>query len=306
MNSSRPSILPLTHVYSSASGAWLDLVSDILRAGHVVEPRGRRTRELIASSRTFDMRYPVVNTIGRRLGYRFMTAEAAWIMGGQDDVASIAPYSKEVSRFSDDGVSFFGAYGPKIKEQLPYIVNALTGDRDSRQAVINIWRETPPRTRDVPCTLSLQFLIRGDHLHCIANMRSSDVWLGWPYDVFNFTMVSAGVLGRVNDLVDKTVSLGTLTLRAGSQHLYDSNAEQAVAALSYENQQLEGPVAPFVPTFSSWDKQVRELWAVAKTVRVPEYIRTQQRVQQGVRGWDFDDTLWSVIGMIDARGGDKE
>ena len=56
--------------------------------------------------------------------------------------------------------------------------------------IINIWRENPRSSKDIPCTLSLQFFLReaSDQLwlHTIATMRSNDAWLGVPYDTFNF------------------------------------------------------------------------------------------------------------------------
>ena len=43
--------------------------------------------------------------------------------------------------------------------------------------------------KDIPCTVSLQFLIRENKLHLFVNMRSNDVFLGLPHDIFCFTMI---------------------------------------------------------------------------------------------------------------------
>jgi thymidylate synthase len=56
---------------------------------------------------------------------------------------------KGITRFSDDGITFFGAYGPKIITQTSYIVNTLCNDQDSRQAVLSIWRENPKSSADI-------------------------------------------------------------------------------------------------------------------------------------------------------------
>lgn len=53
-------------------------------------------------------------------------------------------------------------------------------------------------------------------------MRSSDAWLGWVYDVHNFSCISAFIALHL-----KGVELGALFLTAGSQHLYEGNTEAA-------------------------------------------------------------------------------
>ena len=131
--------------------------------------------------------------------------------------------SDVVSRFSDDGITYHGAYGPKIRDQLHYAADALMQDRDTRQAVINIWRECPGQTADVPCTLSVQFIVRNDTLHVIDTMRSSDLWLGWPYDIFNFSMLARYMLLYTG----ADWNLGQIYLNAGSMHLYKPQWEAA-------------------------------------------------------------------------------
>jgi thymidylate synthase len=158
-----------------------------------------------------------------------MAAEAYWILSGDDRVETIAPYSARIKDFSDDGVRFFGAYGPKIVAQLPYVVEKLLTDPRSRQAGLTIWRESPPETKDVPCTVAVFFAIRNGKLNAHVFMRSSDVWLGVPYDVFNFSMLSHLVCGLLNEQFDlgDQVSPGKLYLTAASSHLYAENWEDA-------------------------------------------------------------------------------
>lgn len=208
----------------TATEAWLALIIEVSLNGRVSHPRGMKIREIINNAVQVDMRFPVVLTKHRKLNYDFMAAEAWWILSGRSDVESIGRHCKAIKNFSDDGETFFGAYGPKITKQLEYVVETLKRDRDSRQAVLTIWRENPPMTKDVPCTVSVQWLIRDGLLHCVDTMRSNDVWLGFPYDVFNFSMLSWQILERLRDSgID--VQLGTLLLNAGSHHLYEKNLE---------------------------------------------------------------------------------
>lgn len=215
------------------SRTWLEAVNDILTNGDLVAPRGKMTREILQRTIVVNMRKPVLRVPDRSLSYRFMAAEAFWILSGDDRVATIAPYNSRIKDFSDDGERFFGAYGPKIVAQLPYVIEKLQADEDSRQAGLTIWRECPPQTKDVPCTVAIFFNIRGGKLNAHVFMRSSDVWLGVPYDVFNFSMLSHLVCGLLNARRRAdAVSPGRLFLTAASSHLYETNWEDARRCLT--------------------------------------------------------------------------
>lgn len=215
---------------NSTSQLWLQLLNLLLNCP-TVSPRGIETKEQLCVSTQVNMNEPMVNIESRNIGKKFRYAEAAWILSGDNRVSTIAPYSKIISKFSDDGVRFFGAYGVKVVDQLPYIIQTLKDDPSSRQAVINIWRENPKKSNDVPCTLSLQFVIRNETLHCLGTMRSSDAWLGWVYDVFNFSMISLYILLQLKKQHKLKYKLGNLYLTVGSQHLYKQQWEKAKVCL---------------------------------------------------------------------------
>jgi thymidylate synthase len=210
---------------------WLRGLQDLLDKGVVVKPRDLPVLEITGYQTTVDMESPILMIPSRKLGFKFMAAEAAWILSGDNRVSTIEPFSDYISHFSDDGVTFHGAYGPKIRDQLHYVAQSLINDPDSRQAVMNIWRECPGKTKDVPCTLSLQFVIRKGYIHCIDTMRSSDIWLGWPYDVFNMSMVTRYLISYIRQISGKVYKPGMLTLTAGSFHLYEPQWATAIEIL---------------------------------------------------------------------------
>lgn len=209
---------------------------DVLQAS----PRGMQTYELLGVSLRINMEFPILTVRERKLGYKFMAAEAYWIMSGDNRVSTISPYSKEIANYSDDGETYFGAYGPKIKEQLGHVISSLQQDRDTRQAVVNIWRESPPKSKDIPCTLSLQWLIREGALHCVATMRSSDIMKGLPYDVFNFTMLTH--LVRLH--IQEPLAMGTLFINLGSSHLYGRDMEVVQRCKMTAFDTIKEPVVP--------------------------------------------------------------
>ena len=95
----------------------------------------------------------------------------------------------------------------------------------SRQCVIQIWTPTPAPSKDIPCTLSWQLLARDGALHAVVTMRSSDIWLGMPYDFVSFSQLTNGLAGELG-LVP-----GSLVFNLGSSHLYDRDREKAAGVL---------------------------------------------------------------------------
>lgn len=253
----------------NANIAYAALLGRLLQQQPSVSPRGMKIREFLAFQSIIDASNPVITVVGRKISEKFRYAEAAWILSGDNRLSSIGPFAKKIKEFSDDGERFFGAYGPKVVDQLSYVAQKLSQDIDTRQAVMNIWRENPGLTKDVPCTLSLQFLARNGQLNCVATMRSSDAWLGWPYDIFNFSMVTWAVCLHVRKLTATMVkgevklNPGVLILTAGSQHLYERDVDNAKGVL--ENARIEEPKFPITPfsEIESVDDLIHELWAGA-------------------------------------------
>ena len=206
----------------TVSEAWKKTIIAILTYGLETSPRGKLTKELLQHTVVVNMRYPVLGIKDRSLSYRFMAAEAFWILSGDDTVIGIAPWNGRIAEFSDDGERFFGAYGPKIAAQLNYVIDKLVADPHSRQAGLTIWRECPPQTKDVPCTVAAFANVRDGKVNIHVFMRSSDAWLGLPYDAFNFSMLGHLICAHLNSRGLKAAP-GLLYLTAVSSHLYEYN-----------------------------------------------------------------------------------
>jgi thymidylate synthase len=191
-------------------------------------PRHLKIKEFINDGFIVDMDKPIITIPERKLNHNFMTGEAWWILDGRNDVRSLSKYMGKIKRYSDDGVRFFGAYGPKIVDQLSYCIKILVEDRDTRQSCLTIWRQNPPFSKDIPCTVSLQFFLREDRLYTVANMRSQDIWLGLPYDAFNFSAISFFMCLSLRDILKQpTLKLGELYINAASRHIYETNYQEA-------------------------------------------------------------------------------
>lgn len=206
--------------------AWTKMLSTVMQRGHVVKPRGMEVREVIGTQLYVHsaLKNIVYHPI-RDLNYRFLVAEWLWTAAGREDVAFLARYNKGIGKYSDDGVRFGGAYGPRLAPQWGYLIDCLKKDPDSRQAVATIFTPNPGPTKDVPCTLSLQFFIRRGEMHTVATMRSQDLWLGLTIDFFNFSML-ANLLSFYLGF-----PVGSLTLNVGSSHVYSTDYDKVAVVV---------------------------------------------------------------------------
>lgn len=167
----------------------------------------------------------IIKSPDRDMPMRYAVGELLWYLSGSNRLSDISKFSTVWERMSDDGETLNSAYGKRIFEaygfnQLEYIEKVLRAEPLSRQAVIHIkdpidYTEHP--TKDVPCTMSLQFLIRNGKLNLTTYMRSNDIWTGFPYDVFCFTCLQILLAFRLG------VDIGTYTHVTGSLHLYQRN-----------------------------------------------------------------------------------
>jgi thymidylate synthase len=177
--------------------------------------------------------------------------ELLWYLAGSQDVRFISYYLPHYKQYSDDGKTIYGAYGPRMCSkvgfrQIDNVINLLKKKSESRQAVIQLFNASDivEAHKDVPCTCTLQFLIRQRRLNMITNMRSNDAFLGLPHDIFAFTMLQ--------EIIARTLSveLGTYKHAVGSLHLYDENRNSAQQFLD-EGWQLKVPMPP-MPVGDPW------------------------------------------------------
>ena len=156
----------------------------------------------------------------RNLSMRYAIGEMLWYMSGQDKLKEIQKYTKNWDRMSDDGIHVNSNYGYCISrkygfDQWEWCKEELVKNPQSRRAVIHIKEPSDKESKDVNCTVCLQFFIREGKLYMTTYMRSNDIWLGFPYDVFQFTCM------QILMSMELEVELGTYTHISGSLHLYE-------------------------------------------------------------------------------------
>lgn len=232
-------------------------LANLMEHGLTANPRGTVTKELLNYNITLqDPRNRVITFPERRTSAKYLLGELIWYFSGSSDPTGILPYAKfwdgirnsgdfdeyeEGTINSNYGNRIFGHsilaafWETRIQpiNQWAETVELLARDKDTRQAIMNIHVPSDRHVgnKDVPCTLSLQWLIRENRLHLIVNMRSNDVILGFTNDVFQFTMLQEAMMLNLRETYPD-LELGFYHHNAGSMHIYDRHFAMAEAIVA--------------------------------------------------------------------------
>lgn len=232
------------------------ILSNVMKKGIVTTPRGFICKELDGFQECLDMSMPEVTLKQRKCNQHFMIAEFLWILAGRNDLKFVGTFNSNMKSFSDDGITLYGAYGQGIGRQLQHCMSALYNDNSSRQAVMTFWKPNPRVSKDIPCTIGLHFMVRDGHLNCYSHMRSNDLWLGFPYDVYTFSMISKFIADNLG------FGLGYLKHNADSLHLYDDKlltVKEVLKTSPTYGKQLTNTRLSFKAEFTSMEEFQKKL-----------------------------------------------
>lgn len=205
--------------------------------------------------------------------------ELLWYLSGTNGLEFIRYYIPRYEDDSEDGKTIYGGYGPRLfnsrgQDQVANVLRLLKDNPASRKAVIQLFDSADlavPR-KEIPCTCTLQFMIRKKRLDMVTHMRSNDAYLGLPHDVFCFTMLQE-ILAR-----SLAVELGTYKHLVGSLHLYENDIVGASQYLDEGWQPLNVSM-PSMPVGDPWP-------AIKILLKAESDIRSNIQIDLGKLGLD--------------------
>lgn len=247
--------------------------------GDESSPRGQKTRELcnVTYQVSEPWQIPLNGINGRNLREYIGASEALQLVGQTTEPEEMIKNVSAFQNYTDGGI-FHGAYGIRVYGKLKLIVDLLKKDPDSRQAVLTMYNSTQDlnvNSRDVPCTLSIQFLIRNNKLCARTTMRSNDVWLGLPYDLIQFCALQGAIAKSLN------LEMGWYAHSVGSLHLYEQHFDN-VKDLSWR--------------FNPESKPYKPLWTSGTIENISRDARKILKGESRVESTEFELWLMSQIG----------
>lgn len=229
---------------------------------YICSPRGQKIKEAIAPTLILtNPRARLLANPARDVKYGFGAGEFIWYFTGRNDLEMMLYYNKRMRDYSDDGKTLNSAYGFRFRmpmetgapNQWEIAKRTLLKDPDTRRALILInepfdqYEAELHGSKDVPCTLSLQFFIRENKLHLHAHMRSNDAFWGLTYDLFSFTLFQECMLLELQIAGMKDLELGEYVHTAGSLHIYERHFGMADSVLETYLDERFQQAAPMEP-----------------------------------------------------------
>lgn len=204
---------------------FYNLISDSILGVETIDSRNGPVKEILCPNILIkNPRNRMAFNPIRKWNLSYAMIEAIMLFQNVNDLKFFSYQNKNMVNYSDDGLTLYGAYGSRVAQYIPDIINKLINDKNSRQASITVLQnyDVAKNTKDMPCTLSLQFLVRDNQLNMIVNMRSNDIFLGLPYDIFMFTTMQEIMFNTLKDFISG-LKLGWYLHRPASLHLYQDN-----------------------------------------------------------------------------------
>ena len=116
--------------------------------------------------------------------------ETLWYLAGSNELEFIKYYIGIYGKFAESDGTIHGAYGPRLFDmrsgvnQVENVIKLLRRKPSSRQAVVQLFNaeDLLKDYNDIPCTCTMQFLVRKGSLHLLVHMRSNDAFLGFRHN----------------------------------------------------------------------------------------------------------------------------
>ncbi len=225
--------------------AYLDLLRDVLENGVDKGDRtGTGTRSVFGRLLRFDLSegFPLVTT--KAVHVRSILHELLWFIRGDTNVHSLQEKGVTIwNEWADDEGELGPVYGAQWRrwraagapedesggtdaareiDQLAAVVDQIRTNPDSRRLVVSAWNVGElDRMKLPPCHLLYQFNVQQDRLHCAMTMRSCDVFLGLPFNIASYALLTM-MVAQVSDL-----EAGELVISLGDTHVYRNHFDQA-------------------------------------------------------------------------------
>jgi len=228
---------------------YYQAIEDVLTDGIESSPRGMKIKELFAYRIELDDPRARMSTLKPLQTFGYAKKELEWYLMGTNHISDLADKYRHIWHpFSDDGgKTVNSAYGYRIFgghnnvgiNQWQWVIRKLQEDPDTRQAIINInasFDKFNP-TKDFPCCVGSQYLLRDGKLNNVVTFRSNDLNLGVKNDIYTFSALQELMAYQLG------AKLGKFVLVSNSLHLYEKDWFGAAKVLNnYSKNKLEDVV----------------------------------------------------------------
>ena len=201
----------------------------------------------------------------------FHLMESLWMLAGSNEVSWISFFNGKINTFSDDGKTFWGAYGHRWKfwfgfDQLEVVISRLINYENDRRAVLGMW---DPRSdlvkhnsgKDYPCNTQVFFSVRDGLLDMTVINRSNDmIWGAYGANAVHMSILQEYVAARLE------IGVGTYYQFSNNLHAYLETFDKVKnISADYEPYLQLGSPQPLMDEPATFDEELIKWHKLCRT-----------------------------------------
>lgn len=218
---------------------YLELLRTIIDTGKPKPDRtGTGTLSIFGQQLRFDLQdgFPLLTT--KKLHLKSIVCELLWFLRGETNTRFLHEHGVTIwDEWADDSGELGPIYGSQWRswsapdgqkiDQISEVLQQIRVNPASRRLIISAWNVADlPKMALPPCHLLFQFYVAGDQLSCQLYQRSADVFLGVPFNIASYALLTT-MIAQVSGLKP-----GEFIHTFGDVHLYQNHIEQAQIQLA--------------------------------------------------------------------------
>lgn len=218
-----------------------DLLRDVLDNGTKKSDRtGTGTRSVFGRQIRYDLSdsFPLITT--KKVHTKSIIGELLWFLNGDSNVGYLQDNGISIwNEWADDNGDLGPVYGVQWRswptpdgehiDQITNVVEDLKNNPDSRRHIVSAWNVSEIENMALPpCHLLFQFYVADGKLSCQLYQRSADLFLGVPFNIASYALLTHMVAQQTG------LEVGEFVWTGGDCHIYDNHVEQVTEQLSRE------------------------------------------------------------------------
>ena len=218
-----------------------DYLKYILENGIKKEDRtGTGTISVFGYQMRFDLNkgFPLVTT--KKLHFKSIAYELLWFLNGDTNIKFLNDNGVKIwDEWADENGELGAVYGKQWRawetssgetiDQITDLINQIKSNPDSRRLIVSAWNVGQLKNMALPpCHYTFQFYVSEGKLSCMLTQRSADSFLGVPYNIASYSLLTHMIAQQCN------LEVGEFIWSGGDCHIYINHIEQINLQLSRE------------------------------------------------------------------------
>jgi thymidylate synthase len=224
---------------------YLDLLNHVLEHGDKKEDRtGTGTISVFGYQMRFDLseKFPLLTT--KKVHLKSVIHELLWFLKGSTNIGYLKENGVSIwDEWADENGDLGPVYGSQWRswqtsdgrtiDQISNLIENIKNNPDSRRLIVSAWNVGEvDKMKLPPCHCFFQFYVANDKLSCQLYQRSADIFLGVPFNIASYALLTL-MIAQVTNLAP-----GEFVHTLGDAHIYSNHIEQVKQQLSRDAKDL--------------------------------------------------------------------